>query len=735
MKKIMKLGLVSMFLVVMLAVTITPVKVEAIITTPTPINVIFTDSKIREQVSLILTKSQSATVTQDDLDSITSLTATRVGSLAGLQHLRNLQSLDCQSGTISNLTPLADLNNLKNVNLSLNSISDISALANKAELESLKIKAEYGAQKISDISPLANNNKLVELDFTYNEISDLSVLANKTELKTLLLMGNKIEDISALSNLTGVETLDLAANKLVEITNLANLSNLVNLNLSGTQISDISPLSNKLNLATLQLSGNQIVDISSLADSTNMQRIVIDGNQIVDISALTNMTNLEYVSIARNPIVDITALSDKRKLKELLFFTTQVADLTPLANCENLEIMYAMNNQITNVEPLSNLNKLEKLYLSNNPISDVSPLAQPTNLKELYIQNTLVENVDALVQNSTSLESIEADGAKISDIVSILAQFRVVVVMQNQKLDMPACRVNPRMTEVRCDYVEIKGAEGSNIMPVRKIESGTNFTIETSEDGTKLQSVWTLEEATTMKTNNLMLLYDHVRGEELGIYFPDVRLVWSYSAKYTQTFVDAFAVTYDANTGTGTTPYDANYYLPEEDITVLDGSALSKDGFHFVGWSTNPNATVAEYTSGQLMNITADTTLYAVWKEGPLVKFIVTYHANTGNGTVPIDTSQYNLSDVVDVLHNGTLFKNNHQFLGWSTNPNDTVPQFFTGDQITITSNVDLYAIWQATPSPITPEGLPKTGSQDILVLTTLIAFAMYGSRKFIKQS
>ncbi len=68
---------------------------------------------------------------------------------------------------------------------------------------------------------------------------------------------------------------------------------------------------------------------------------------------------------------------------------------------------------------------------------------------------------------------------------------------------------------------------------------------------------------------------------------------------------------------TGTKYYNA-------DDTVIEGSAnftlpadmLTETGYGFLGWSEDPDATVADYAPGAAMNgIKEDTTLYAVWSQ------------------------------------------------------------------------------------------------------------------------
>ncbi len=79
----------------------------------------------------------------------------------------------------------------------------------------------------------------------------------------------------------------------------------------------------------------------------------------------------------------------------------------------------------------------------------------------------------------------------------------------------------------------------------------------------------------------------------------------------------AYTVTYHGNGNTGgTAPVDAFAYSLGGVVTVLEPGDLVKTGHTFAGWSTDPNATTAQYQPGDTFTITGDTDLYAVWKPG-----------------------------------------------------------------------------------------------------------------------
>ena len=85
-----------------------------------------------------------------------------------------------------------------------------------------------------------------------------------------------------------------------------------------------------------------------------------------------------------------------------------------------------------------------------------------------------------------------------------------------------------------------------------------------------------------------------------------------------------------------------------------------------------------------------------------LQKYNLKYHANAGSGTVtgmpttnPVsDLKGYEKVPIPDTVPQ----RDGYRFLGWSTNENATGPDvnYAPGETITITRNVDLYAVWKA---------------------------------------
>jgi Listeria-Bacteroides repeat domain (List_Bact_rpt). len=85
-----------------------------------------------------------------------------------------------------------------------------------------------------------------------------------------------------------------------------------------------------------------------------------------------------------------------------------------------------------------------------------------------------------------------------------------------------------------------------------------------------------------------------------------------------------------------------------------------------------------------------------------VARYTVTYDANGGSGSVPIDNSSYREGDNVSVRSADTLKKSNYAFKGWSTN-SDGIGTLYS-EVMTFTmgsSNVTFYAVWISTTQKI----------------------------------
>ncbi len=79
-----------------------------------------------------------------------------------------------------------------------------------------------------------------------------------------------------------------------------------------------------------------------------------------------------------------------------------------------------------------------------------------------------------------------------------------------------------------------------------------------------------------------------------------------------------FTLNYDANGGTGaptSQTYKATSQYEMSHEFIISSQKPTRENYTFLGWSTNRNATTAEYQPNGKIIVTSTTTLYAVWKE------------------------------------------------------------------------------------------------------------------------
>ena len=102
------------------------------------------------------------------------------------------------------------------------------------------------------------------------------------------------------------------------------------------------------------------------------------------------------------------------------------------------------------------------------------------------------------------------------------------------------------------------------------------------------------------------------------------------------------SLTYNANGGQGGTHVE-NGYVNNDLVTLWDGSGFSRAGYSLDGWSTDPNATSAEYKTGSTARVdsTGDNILYAVWKANENTAYKVEFYCEQTNGAYTLEKTEH----------------------------------------------------------------------------------------------
>ena len=155
---------------------------------------------------------------------------------------------------------------------------------------------------------------------------------------------------------------------------------------------------------------------------------------------------------------------------------------------------------------------------------------------------------------------------------------------------------------------------------------------------------------------------------------------------------------YSANGGSGA-PVDTNSYLIGSTAYVARAENIVREGYAFLGWSSDKSAVTPTVFEGDTVEFTDGTlTLYAVWEAN--VYYVKYYSEGTLAETV--GTFRY---DETGTLAADVFTKEGHTFVGWATEEGgETV--YSDGATIcnltaTDEGEISLYAVWKSTVTTV----------------------------------
>jgi uncharacterized repeat protein (TIGR02543 family) len=129
-------------------------------------------------------------------------------------------------------------------------------------------------------------------------------------------------------------------------------------------------------------------------------------------------------------------------------------------------------------------------------------------------------------------------------------------------------------------------------------------------------------------------------------------------------------------------------------------NAPTRSGYTFMGWSTNSGSSnTVNFTDAYIVNFDPARTVYAVWKEvekatDPVTEYTVTYHGNGNTSGEAPSAKTINKGTALTVKSPGSLKKVGYSFSGWATNPKAKTATYSVGQEITLSGDLELYAVW-----------------------------------------
>jgi len=193
-----------------------------------------------------------------------------------------------------------------------------------------------------------------------------------------------------------------------------------------------------------------------------------------------------------------------------------------------------------------------------------------------------------------------------------------------------------------------------------------------------------------------------------------------------------YTIKFDANTGSGSKTAETHHNADTTVALNLNGGAISKTGWKFIGWSTTPTGSVAYGDGASVGYIPTPTkqsdgtyaiTLYAVWEP---YKYGIDYNINIPTNALKVKngSSEYNVniitnqvlrsdSQIYEMGKTYNLPSNNYSilgwnFVGWSLNKDGSGTIYENGGAITNLAicngrneTITLYAVWEVNPNTV----------------------------------
>lgn len=150
------------------------------------------------------------------------------------------------------------------------------------------------------------------------------------------------------------------------------------------------------------------------------------------------------------------------------------------------------------------------------------------------------------------------------------------------------------------------------------------------------------------------------------------------------TIADSYAIYYNANGGTNAPGNDEKIEGVGKNLST---QLPKREHYVFKGWARSKNATVAEYASGEVYQIDANVTLYAVWEPET---YTINFDANGGKGELESITVTYGNT----MRMPNTIIKDGYYLKGWSKSKGATTPDYRLGLDYKPETDMMLYAVW-----------------------------------------
>ena len=487
----------------------------------------------------------------------------------------------------------------------------------------------------------------------------------------------KIFDTTGLEKMTGLTQLSLTYNHLSDgILNISHNTALTQLDVSRNYLQSLDA-SHNLALTSLVAANNNLSSIT-IPTSTSLTNIDINHNMLEELD-LSGATSLNTLAIHNNILSSID-----------------------LSNNTSLTSLVATSNMLTSLD-VSHNSALTSLNIGANKLTSLNTSQNP-NLQRIIVVNNQLSSID--VSNNTALRWFNVGGNQLTSLdVSHNPELLDLYANGNQLTSLDVTH-NPNIALLEADNIPIWANP-----ELISFDSDVKFGLSSLSFLQPNQTVQDTEYYTYDSTNKIVTIGEPDRtGGYIQIYSPII------ARRYKIVIPNNF-LSFDTNEGEGDferlecsieyNSYNCDIVLPIVEPTRSD--------YQFLGWANSPDATSAEYSAGDTIELDGSKTIYAIWAP----KRTLILESNNGSGdseTLICYPSTTDGSCQITIPAFEPTF-DGHIFLGWAESEESTVAEYSADDQVTLSEDMVLYAVWQEEePEPDPEEGggslpVPNTGA------------------------
>jgi uncharacterized repeat protein (TIGR02543 family) len=144
-------------------------------------------------------------------------------------------------------------------------------------------------------------------------------------------------------------------------------------------------------------------------------------------------------------------------------------------------------------------------------------------------------------------------------------------------------------------------------------------------------------------------------------------------------------ITFNSNYSNNSIEYQTINDLEE---TTLNKNIFVREGYTFKEWNTSSSGNGSSYKDQNTIALDKDLELFAIWE---INQYTITFNTNNGLGSLSDIVGNY---DTKVTLPSNPFTREGYTFKEWNTSSEGDGESYFEGDNITIKSDLKLYAIW-----------------------------------------